>query len=232
VHPSVVAIAKAWRAACGKRPEFKRWTTLRERDKDELLHEVAARADDDTTPGGAYLTAYKQAPICKVFEHGDESVEHVVPRSSVHGGAGGDAEDDPVGWIEAVTSLNRKRSNYPLVLWKIAHRPYVLDNTTVRIEGEKHFVPPVAQRARLARKWLFIRATYPDDVDPPSAGQRAHAEQIVALAKKHLPSTAEMQVHRIHRTTMGWGNPLLDEHAVRWYDDPAWRALVFGGLEA
>ena len=221
---AVDAVRARWLAACGRRPSLKRWKSLSGKDKRRLLHTVALRADDDS-PGGAYLTAYEQMDIDDVMDHERQSVEHVVPRSHINGRDPGDAEDDPVGWIVATRASNSRRGNKPLKLWDDEDGQMAAG--TVRVDGEVHFAPPAAQRARLARKWLFLRATYAD-IDPPSRAQRRHAAAIVALARHDPPSKAELRVNAQLRARHGWANPLLEEGADKFYDDVAWRALVFG----
>ena len=88
-------------------------------------------------------------------------------------------------------------------------------------------MPPRAQRGRLARKWLFMRATYPS-ITPPTAAQVEHAARIVALAQYQHVHPAERRVNEWYRKNLGWANPLLEDDAKQWYADPEWRALVFG----
>lgn len=203
------SIHSRWLSKCGVRPELNPWRSLRAADKHRLLHHVAETADDDKDPEGDYV------------------VEHVVPRSFVAGVAPSPAEDDPIGWIEVTRHANSRRSNYPLYLWPDPDGMLALPNTTVLVDGELHYVPPVQQRARLARKWLFVRATY-KDISPPSKAQSKRAASIVALAKHDRPHPAEIRVNRHYREKLGWANPLLESGADEWYRDPQWRALVMG----
>lgn len=222
---AVKAVRTRWIKACGVRPHMKHWKKLKGKDKRRLLHSVAERADDDDDLHGAYLTVYDQMDIDDVMKNRVWSVEHVVPRSHINGRGPGDAEDDFVGWVVATRSANSQRGNKPLMLWndkdgQLAFGPILID-------GKMHFAPPSAQRARLARKWLFLRATYPD-IDPPSKAQQRHASDIVALAQHDRPSKAELRVNQDHRMRHGWANPLLESGAEKFYSDPEWRALVFG----
>ena len=223
-----------WLKACGVRPRFRNWRNLRGSQKRTLLHDVARLADDDTTADGDYVSAYEQVDIDDMFAGNSQwSVEHVVPRSHIDGRRAHAAENDPIGWIEATASANSRRSNYPLYLWPDVESEGVagagvsiaLPNTLVRVDGEIHYVPPMEQRARLARKWLFIRATYPG-IDPPSAAQKARGSQIVALAKHYPVQPAELRVNKHYRDTMGWANPLLEKGGERWLEDASWRALI------
>ena len=101
------------------------------------------------------------------------------------------------------------------------------DLDRLHTDGVLHYVPPLEQRARLARKWLFIRATYADEVDAPTSAQRAHSHDIVALAKHFPIQPAEQRVNDEYRNTLSWANPLLEANSDRWYQSTAWRALVF-----
>ena len=156
---------------------------------------------------------------------GQWSVEHVVPRSHVRRGV---ASSDPIGWIEATRSANSRRSNLPLYLWQGPERGSVAENTVVEVDGVSHFVPPVAQRARLARKWLFIRATYMGgQLEPPSVAQTKHAAAIIAHVKDTPIQEAEERMNRLYRKKFGWVNPLLEDGANAWLDDPSWQHLIF-----
>jgi hypothetical protein len=199
---------------------------LRGREKAALLHDVAAEADDDSSEEGAYVTVYEQVDTDDL-RRDVRSVEHVVPRSHVFGREPGAAEDDPVGWVQATRRANSRRSNYPLYLWLEPDGSFAIPNTLVRVDGELHYVPPQSQRARLARKWLFLRATYPVGMRSPSTAQRRRAAQIVALAKHVPPSPSEARVNEILRSKYGWANPLLEPDADTWLEDAAWRAIVF-----
>ena len=195
-----------WIAACGTRPTLARWKNMRGRHKFSLLHGVAMRADDDEN--GDYLTAYEQIDIDDIG-HFRRSVEHVLPRSRA--GTNGKAKNDPNGWIVATRRANSSRGNLPLLLW---------DG-----EAEGHFSPPMEQRARLARKWLFLRATYAG-LDPPSAEQLRNLPAIFELAKQP-PGRAEVRVNEIYRRELGWSNPLISN--PRWLDDSGWRQMVERG---
>ena len=222
------SVERQWYRACGTQPAFKNWKNLDGRDKYRLLHAVAARADDDVAADGDYVTAYEQLDIDDVMSREVWSVEHVVPRSHINGRAPGAGENDPVGWIEATRTANSRRSNLPLYLWTSPDGSMAPENTKVRVDGEWHFVPPLAQRARLARKWMFIRATY-DDIQAPSKAQTRHAAEIVALAQHFPIQPAERRVNEHFRSTLRWANPLLEADADRWYGDVKWRARVFSG---
>lgn len=226
---SVLAdVETRWRNACGKRrPNFKSWKRLSGSEKMRLLHLIAAEADDDEIANGDYTTPYDELDIDDVLKTRVWSVEHVVPRSHVHDRKGG-AANDPLGWITATRTANSRRSNYPLMLWPDqVDGKFAIPGTLVRFEGELHFVPPANQRARLARKWLYIRATYAGDLTPPSRAQVKYAAEIVAWAKTFPVQKAEQRVNNILEETFQWSNPLLKEWKNQFYDDVEWRSLVF-----
>ena len=54
----------------------------------------------------------------------------------------------------------------------------------------------------------FIRATYADEVDPPSAAQRANQEAIIALVRWTSPLEYEKQHDASLRKSFKWSNPL------------------------
>lgn len=225
----ISATRDRWLKACGTRPTLKRWKNMRGQDKYRLLHRVAAEADDDTDPDGDYLTAYEQMDIDDVLARKLWSVEHVVPRSHINGSGPGPGENDPNGWIVATRDANSRRNNYPLYLWRDPPGKYAPPNRLVRVDGQLHYVPPTEQRGRLARKWLFIRATYADDtLQPPTKAQINRRNEIIALAKYDPIYDAERLVNAHYRSELGWANPLLEEGANKWYDDVGWRNLVFG----
>jgi len=222
------SVRAQWIEACGTRPAFKWWKSMRAADKYKLLHGVAAKADDDTQPDGDYLSAYEQVDIDDMLSGTRQwSVEHVVPRSHINGRESSPGENDPIGWIEATAMANSRRSNHPLYLWPDpGSGKFAPPNRLVRVDGEVHYVPPPEQRARLARKWLFIRATYAG-IQPPSIAQKRHAADIVALAQYDPIYPAERRVNEHYRNTLGWANPLLEEGAEKWYANAAFRALAF-----
>ena len=197
------------------------------------MHAVALEADDDDDDDGvdgvdgSYITPYDRLDIDDVMKQRVWSVEHVLPRSRVMD-ATSDAKSDPLGWTTATRSANSKRSNHYLMLWQDqVDGQLALPGTTVRIEGQLHFVPPLDQRARLARKWAYIRATYAGDLSPPSRAQIKYAPEIMALAKTYPIHPAEQRVNDIYKRMFDWSNPLLKDGADDWYDNVEWRSLVF-----
>lgn len=227
VNNSKEIVFARWKEACGKQPDLKAWHSMRGRDKFRWLHSVAKQADDDSEPDGNYLTAYEEIDIDDLFANKRRwSVEHVVPRSHSNGSGPDRSESDPVGWIEATSSANSRRSNYPLMLWPDADGSIAIPNTLVIFDGVKHYVPPLSQRGRLARKWLFMRATY-RYIQSPTASQVQNASKIVALAQHQKAFPAELRVNDWYRKYLGWANPLLEIGCEKWYSDPEWRALIF-----
>ena len=215
-------VAQEWREACGTRPDWQPWDDLDGADKQALLHTLAEDCSDPSDPETAYVTVYDGVGIERVLARRQWSVEHVVPQLHVNGREPGDAENDPLGWVEATRTANSRRSNLPLVLW-----PGLYVRERVAIDGVPHFVPPEEQRARLARKWAFVRASYPDEVAPPSEAQRKYAAKICANMKHTQPFESERCVNQRFRDEYGYGNPLLERDATTWLGSPAFRALVF-----
>jgi hypothetical protein len=186
-----------------------------------LLHAIAAEADDDEVPGGDFVSVYEEEDIDDVLRERTWSVEHVVPRSHVNGAGPGDAEDDPLGWDVATRRANGERSNLPLVLWAEEERTGI-----VEIDGEVHFSPPKDQRARLARKWLFVRKTYGSSIRPPSTAQTKRFAEILDLVRNYPVRKAEKKFHSMFKARYGWSNPLLGPDAMTWLDSESWREVV------
>ena len=223
-------LRQRWLKACGVRPRFKAWKNLKGRDKHRMLHSIAMSSEDDTIGAqGQYLSTYTETDIDDIMASRLWSVEHVVPRSAVNGKAAGDAENDPLGWVEATRQANSMRSSYPLVLWELKHETGARANF-VRLGGEQHFVPPLAQRARLARKWLFVRATYSHEhISPPSNAQLAHLQEIIALARDGVVGVAEQRAHDALVSLLGggWRNPLMNHDSRKEFlNGPGFAALV------
>lgn len=216
---------REWERACGTRPVLRAWGRLGGKQKFDLLHSIAEAADDDKSPDGNYVSIYDQVDIDDM-PVGVRSVEHVIPRARVNGSAPAAAENDPLGWVEATRTANSRRSSYPLMLWLEDDGKLAPPNLLVRLDGELHYVPPVEQRARLARKWLYIRASYAGTIDPPSRAQQRHAARIVALAKSWPVQPAERRANAILREKLGYGNPLLEADPDRFYDNAGWRAAA------
>ena len=210
----------AWRQAVGPRPHLKPYARLRGPDKWRLLHRlaVAAQGDDDD-----YFTAYTLTDIDDVVAQRLWSVEHVRPQSKCHDAQAG---ADPNGWIEATRRANQRRSNHPLVLWLDGDDAG--DSFTV-LQGVMHYRPPASERARLARKWLYMGATHARGCDPPSRAQRAHMREIIHLVRSTPVSAVERRVAEAVKEAVGFGNPLiLDADPGRFYDDDEWVRAVFG----
>lgn len=202
---------------------------MRREDKLILLHDYASRADDDTERDGDYVSAYDEVDIDDMHP-GRRSVEHVVPRSHIYGRDPGPAENDPIGWIEATRRANSRRSNHPLYLWANPDGMLAPPNTLVMVDNELHYVPPPEQRGRLARKWLFIRATYMG-IQPPSKAQRNRISSIIALAQHDPIHPAERRINEDYRRRLGWANPLVEDGAAsRWYWSVGWWLIVSGML--
>ena len=201
---------KTWTDACGKGspPRFIKWKKQSSEDKREF-REAADRAENDKFSGGQYLSPYKLVDIDRMIKDRVYSIEHVLPRSKINGQAPGAAEDDPLGWVLATRSANSSRSNLPLVLWYTDD----LQEGRVEINGVTHYNPPNRMKARLARKWFYIRACYGkiDDLTSPSAAQVKNRDGILANVKKTPVGAAERKMHSILIEKLGgWHNPLLE----------------------
>jgi hypothetical protein len=160
---------EAWMKACtdgngiGSRPDVKAWKKTRAKDK-QTFYNLIDRSENDRFSMGQYNTPYTGQDIDIIMQNRSWSIEHTLPRSFVNGRSPGEAEDDWLGWDVADRRANSTRSNLPLVLWKTPD----LKVGKVDINGEIHFNPIDDFKARLARRWLFLRATYSeiDDIDP------------------------------------------------------------------
>lgn len=229
VISSDVSVRDKWLEACGPRPDFKPWDSLSSKEKHKLLHLVAAEADDDSSKDGSYLSAYYELDIDEMIDNPvyglRTSVEHVLPRSFAK--ANPAAQNDPITWIAATIKANSKRSNLPLYLWPEDDGQFAIPRSVIKDPktGEEHYVPPFSQRARLARKWIFARASY-GGLDPPSRWQTENAHKIFALAKAFPPYPAEVAVNSIYKRDLNYFNPLVDPDANQWYDDREFRKMV------
>lgn len=211
------AVRATWFAATQKIwNTSKSWKNFTSRDKRRLVHQVAQHAQTDEHD---YVTPYLQTDIDDVLAQGRWSVEHVVPRSKCQM-----AEGDPWNFVEADRRENSVRSSLPLKLWP--DEPNQIPTSKFQtFNGERHYAPPAEQRARLARKWLYTRATY--ECTPMSSAQKAHLPKIIALCKHSPPDLIEINVAKQLEELTGTRNPLiLDAEPSRWYDSPEWRTLV------
>lgn len=220
-------------------PRFPAYEMMDGQDKWRDFHKLAMEADDHPnglymfeTHEGSYLTPYMQYDIVGVLDKRVYSIEHVVPRSYMPF-RGHPAENDPHGWIDSYVFANQKRSNQPLVLWDAPNIPTKFQGS-YDIDGVDHCVPPLEQRARLARKWLYIRATYggseEGSIRPPSLAQSEHKQNILHLVDNNPPQAAEVRMDQLLRNaSRGWGNPLIahPEDARQLLYDVGWQRLVF-----
>jgi len=209
----------AWIRACMDKgtsdpPHIPVWKNVSSRRKFKLLHDPAKRATD-------YVSAYKEVDVETLIDENEYSVEHVLPKSYAKGKSRSDASGDFNNWVEADRDENSKRGNRPLQLWP--------DSKGISLT---HYRPPENQRARLARKWLFARATYAyENLRPPTDQQLQHMNDIIAYAKTSDPEEYEYEMNEFYKDTEQWSNPLLDRDKKkrdRWYDDIVWRRLAFG----
>ncbi len=222
-----------WLRACGNGgvfPKFKSWDSMNGADKRSALHDIATDVD-------GYVSPYTLTEADELLEMKLHSVEHLVARINVNGSDAGLAENDPNGFVLADRHANSRRGNLPLLLWPMEDElgsstgsvSMPIPGHIVVIDGERHFVPPLSQRARLARKWLFLRASYSgvDSIAPPSEAQVKNKNLIIAFCKSQPLLPYELQMNRAYRARFGWANPLLERDAHVWYDSRAWRDMCF-----
>lgn len=214
-------------------PNYRSWKDLDGATKWAEFHNVAIQADEhprSLAPSehhrDAYLTPYKQWDIVFVTDQRLQSIEHVVPKSYYP--QGHVAPNDPNGWIDAYAISNRARGNKPLVLWDA---PNISPNLeyNVDIDGVTHFCPPLVQRPRLARKWLYMRATYADALQP-SLAQLEHKQNIIDLVVQNPPSVIEMRMDSLMNGLARWSNPLISNHEYaekHFLNNVYWGVMTF-----
>ena len=213
------AVAELWLEACGGKNNMPRpcnWKNVKGSRKNRLLHDPARAIEAE------YVSPYELIDIDELVASGRKSVEHVLPKSFFKGKLG---VCDPLGWVAADRDANSKRSNTPLVLW-----PLLNDAVPLR-----HYVPLFEQRGRLARKWIFMKYTYAQQIKVPSTkAQAAHRHLILWMARRTPISEAEHEMNEWYAEAIGWSNPLLSRDEAerdRFYDSPAFRARVFGPVD-
>lgn len=221
---SADAVAEAWRRACsrgdksvGALPALPTWGSMDADDKYDYLYALALGIEGYTAP----YTGKSVAALRRTRQH---SVEHVLPRSFFKDPKHAVGPRDPNGWVVADRTANSTRGNAPLTLW-----PRINQSVALR-----HYRPPFDQRARLARKWLYMRYQYRDELDlaahPPSRAQRLKRALIFAWVRMNPPSEEEIDMNDAIHEELGWSNPLLDPCAdVRnaFLDSPVFRAAIF-----
>lgn len=131
--------------------------------------------------------------------------------------------NDPNGWMLERNATNALRDNDELLFYDDARLP--------GSSGDGWLVP-ASERGRVARKWLYMMATYKPmegEFLAPSARragsdyavsltQSARAEDILDAARTPIHPD-ELAADRLMRATYGWGNPLLT---------PKWQAYFLG----
>jgi hypothetical protein len=229
----------AWIKACGgweNKPDFPAWDGLSSTAK-MRFHKTVDRSENDRFSGGQYDGPYSGFDIDVILRTQNNSkkwsIEHVLPRSKVNGRNTGKAENDWFGWDVATRGRNSQRGNLPLVLWPTPS----LSIGVVNFDGEKHYNPLEEHKARLARRWIYSRATYglDDSLAPPSDAQRKHAREIGALCSSASLSYAEKRLHSFLTTRVeqelgkDWKNPLntSPEHRKLFLDNEEFLGFVF-----
>lgn len=220
------ALHEAWLRACARGEattlqatvgSLPAWHNMDADDKARLLHRLALNID-------GYRTPYTHSQVAVLRREHQASVEHVVPRSHFKDPKTALGPRDPNGWVVAAQRANSARGNSPLTLWPRIDQSIALG----------HYRPPFEERARLARKWLYMRYTYSDGLDlethPPSKAQIVKAALIAAWVRDNPPDEAEMLMNDAVHAELGWSNPLLDrDEAVRnrFLDSPEFRTRAF-----
>ena len=153
------SLRQQWSAACGQRPNT--WKTAARPRQAPAAPQPRAALGRQLPRGQQAVPASAsraEQDIDDVVANREWSVEHVLPRSVVSSrGArvpAGPRRERPARVGEATRGANQRQSNLPLVLWPGG------GVGRVRLGGELHAPAPPERRARLARKWLFLRATY------------------------------------------------------------------------
>ena len=119
--------------------------------------------------------------------------------------------------------------NHPLKLWYEDDPVWQSGNSGClqRIDGELHFLPPPAERGVLAFFWLFLQATTPASVDPPTVAQLRNLPRIVALARGMPLAKAEKTVQCALKNLLKqsatpplpcYDDPNILTDALAWYD--------------
>lgn len=214
------------------RPAFRTWRSVSATQKHRFYH-LINQSENDRFSAGQYNGPYTDDDIDVILQTGRWSIEHVLPRAVVNGRAPGEAEEDWLGWDVADSRANSGRSNLPLVLWPTPG----METGRVRFEDDPqtHFNPVAAHKARLARKWLFLRATYSriDRIDVPSVSQRRYADAIIANVRETRIGYAERRFQVLLEEEVSsssaakWSNPLYGPLADDFLSERGWKALVF-----
>lgn len=242
VDVAAVDAHTAWLRACGTHettapPPFKGWMWTTANDK-RRFYQAVQFSENDRFSLGDYMMPYSPGKDVDALLRDEKwSIEHVLPRSRINGTEPGDAENDFFAWEPAYRGKNSSRGNLPLVLWPMPEETGV-GRVDVETDGviETHFNPVENVKARLARRWLYVRATYSsiDELDTPSLAQHAHKQDILDLVTNTRFDYAEERLNfRLSELTWNvfeqiWRNPLyLPERRKRFFSDPAWLALVF-----
>jgi len=227
----------SWIRACGgwpNVPSFKKWRSLNGESKSQF-YDIVNLSENDKFSNGQYNCPYSGMDIDKLLKRGIFSIEHVVPRSLINASAPGVGENDPFGWEPETRHMNSKRSNLPLVLWPTPAEIPVVGR--VRIDGDvEHFNPLEGHKARLARRWMYVRATYGlyETIEPPTDAQKQNADAIIEMVKTTSAGYAEARMARlttryVHETYHStWTNPLYEKDAaLQFLNDDDWKCFVF-----
>ena len=192
-----------WLELCGTMPKFTAWRRLRGGKR--YIHELADRSENDRFSNGQLVTVYGMTDIDELER---PSIEHVWPQSKTDGGRRS-AKADWFGFEIVEQRANSARGNRPLVLWPT----FNTKRGTVYIGSEPHYDFPDEMKARVARKWLYLRATYHGALDPISRAQTEHKQDIINNVTDTRIGYAEGRWHGLLVKHFGgtWRNPLYDD---------------------
>lgn len=184
--------------------------------------DVPFSQDDLSTARAEWLAAtrismsiYQNSTFMLTYiAHEKSSLKNVVHASKCQM-----AQGDPWNFVG---EENLTCGKLPLKLWPDDLNQFKKE----QVLGDKiHFAPPRDERARLARTWLYIHATY--DCISMTKAQITHLPDIIELAKNTPPNKSEIDVAKKLEDITGTRNPLiLDRNPARWYDNPLWCKLV------
>ena len=215
-------LREQWRSACargGKQngiPPLPHYKSMRRPLKDDLIYDAAGEDNE-------YYTPYTHSHVETLLDQNRHSIEHVVPQSHYNDRKTAIGPRDPNGWVVAERRENTVRSDDPLFIWAEFDGAIPLG----------HYMVPLEERARVARKWLYTRFQYAHELTnhPPTPAQRANAGDICALAKNHKPSDAELRMNNEIFGALSWSNPLIAEDEAEravFLDNPEFRYTIFG----
>lgn len=215
------------------------YTTSREHTRHDYDEAETRHVQRGAPPGGAPGEQPGEQPGDHVW---NPSIEHIVPQArfsrqpgslpqdtrtppEATGGRSAYGPNDPNGWMLERDATNARRDNLSLSF----------------SDHSKGFNVPGSERGRVARKWLYMQATYGpmkgefnESVLPYAVSVDQLLDRAVILrAARTALTTDEVVADKLMRATYGWGNPLLNASTQSLFLDPssplaqAWADVVF-----